>query len=131
MKSAFNGGLQLSVLDGWWAEAYDGANGWALSGEIASDSAAQDAEDAATLHRLLGEEVVPSFYERDDEDVPLAWVERMRHSLRTLGPRFSATRMLAEYADGPYRGMLPTADHGPGDSAPGDHAPHVVAGHLA
>jgi glycogen phosphorylase len=103
MKSAFNGGLQVSVLDGWWAEAYDGSNGWALPGETSHDIVAQDHEDAQTLHRLLDGEVVPSFYERDLDGVPTAWIERVRASLRTLGPRFCAARMLAEYAEGPYR----------------------------
>jgi starch phosphorylase len=103
MKSAFNGGLQLSVLDGWWAEAYDGTNGWAISGEVDSDHAAQDARDAAAFHRLLDEEVVPAFYERDERGIPLRWIELMRNSLRTLGPRFCATRMLAQYVQGPYR----------------------------
>jgi starch phosphorylase len=103
MKSVFNGGLQVSVLDGWWAEAYDGANGWALPGETSDDVRAQDERDTELLHRLLGDEVVPSFYERDPEGVPTAWVERMRASLRSLGPRFCAARMLEEYADGPYR----------------------------
>ncbi|MBV8431404.1 MAG: hypothetical protein JO244_09595, partial [Solirubrobacterales bacterium] len=103
MKSAFNGGLQVSVLDGWWPEAYDGSNGWALPGETETDSHAQDARDAEILHRLLGSEVIPSFYARDDQGVPPAWIERMRASLRTLGPRFCAARMLAEYAEGPYR----------------------------
>ena len=104
MKSAFNGGLQLSVLDGWWAEAYDGTNGWALPGEATDDAAAQDQRDTEILHRLLREEVVPAFYERDARGLPSAWLVRMRASLRTLAPRFCATRMLAEYVDGPYRG---------------------------
>lgn len=103
MKSAINGGLQLSVLDGWWAEAYDGSGGWAIGGDVHTDPAAQDDEDAATFHRLLDEEVVPAFYERDADDLPSAWIVRMRASLRTLGPRFSASRMLAEYLSGPYR----------------------------
>jgi starch phosphorylase len=103
MKSVFNGGLQVSVLDGWWAEAYDGANGWALPGDTTDDAAGQDERDAELLHRLLGDEVVPSFYERDPEGVPPAWIERMRASLRSLGPRFCAARMLGEYAAGPYR----------------------------
>ncbi len=106
MKSAFNGGLQVSVLDGWWAEAYDGSNGWALPGETSDDVGAQDQRDAEILHGLLGSEVVPSFYERDDEGIPQAWIQRMRASLRTLGPRFCAARMLAEYADGPYRQLV-------------------------
>ena len=104
MKSAFNGGLQLSVLDGWWAEAYDGANGWALPGEVMDDASAQDDRDTQLLHQLLDEEIVPAFYERDDRGIPTAWLSRMRASLRSIGPRFCATRMLAEYLEGPYRG---------------------------
>jgi starch phosphorylase len=103
MKSAFNGGLQLSVLDGWWAEAYDGANGWALPGEVMDDASAQDERDGQLLHRILDEEIVPDFYERDDRGLPPAWLARIRASLRSIGPRFCATRMLAEYVQGPYR----------------------------
>jgi glycogen phosphorylase len=103
MKSVFNGGLQVSVLDGWWAEGYDGTNGWALAGETSEDTTAQDERDAEVLHRLLGDEVVPSFYDRDEDGIPVAWIERMRASLRSLGPRFCARRMLEEYAQGPYR----------------------------
>jgi len=102
-KALLNGALNFSVLDGWWAEAYDGSNGWALPGDTTDDVMAQDERDAQVLHRLLGTEVVPSFYERDAEGVPTAWVERMRASLRTLGPRFCAARMLSEYVEGPYR----------------------------
>jgi glycogen phosphorylase len=105
MKSVFNGGLQLSVLDGWWAEAYDGENGWAISGEVDPNHHAQDERDAVALHGLLDEHVLPAFYEgRDDAGIPGRWVEMMRVSLRTLGPRFCATRMLMEYLEGPYRG---------------------------
>jgi glycogen phosphorylase len=110
MKSVFNGGLQLSVLDGWWAEAYaagtdDGAaNGWAIPGEIDHDHHAQDERDAAVLHHLLESEVVPTFYERDDTGLPQRWLQMIRASLRTLGPVFTATRMLAQYVEGPYRG---------------------------
>jgi glycogen phosphorylase len=106
MKSAFNGGLQLSVLDGWWAEGYDGSNGsngWAISGEVDSDHHAQDERDAAALHRLLEDEVLPAFYERDESGLPPRWIEMMRASLRTLGPMFCASRMLAQYVDGRYR----------------------------
>jgi glycogen phosphorylase len=104
MKNVFNGGLQLSVLDGWWAEAYDGANGWAISGEVDSDHHAQDERDAAAFHHLLDEEVLPAFYDRDESGLPDRWIELMRASLRTLGPMFSASRMLAQYVEGPYRG---------------------------
>jgi starch phosphorylase len=92
MKSVLNGGLQLSVLDGWWAEAYDGYNGWALPGEVDADHQAQDSRDAAMLYRLLEEEIVPEFYAGDG-----SWVRRVKASLKTLSPQFSATRMLADY----------------------------------
>jgi starch phosphorylase len=104
MKSAVNGGLQLSVLDGWWAEAYDGSNGWALSGEVSGDAEAQDKADTERLHHLLSDEVVPLFYSGADGGVAAGWAERVRASLRTIGPQFSASRMLAEYVDGPYSG---------------------------
>jgi starch phosphorylase len=105
MKSAINGGLQLSVLDGWWAEAWDGTNGWALPGDVEDDPDAQDARDSAEFHRLLEHEILPAFYDRNGaDDPPRAWLGLMRASLRTLGPRFSATRMLADYVRGPYRG---------------------------
>jgi glycogen phosphorylase len=104
MKSAFNGGLQLSVLDGWWAEAYDGANGWAIPGEVDPDHHAQDERDGATFHRLLEDEVLPAFYDRDQAGLPVRWIELMRASLKSLGPMFCASRMLAQYLDGPYRG---------------------------
>jgi glycogen phosphorylase len=103
MKSVFNGGLQLSVLDGWWAEAYD-ANGWAISGEVDHDHHAQDERDAAAFHHLLDDKVLPAFYDRDESGIPSRWVELMRASLRTLGPMFCASRMLAQYVEGPYRG---------------------------
>jgi starch phosphorylase len=103
MKSVINGGLQLSVLDGWWAEGYDGSNGWGLPGDVDLDHQAQDARDGELLHRALEDQVLPAFYERDEHDLPVRWLALMRASLRTLAPRFSASRMLAEYVDGPYR----------------------------
>jgi len=103
MKSVLNGGLQVSVLDGWWAEAWDGGNGWAIDGETDADELAQDARHAIALYDLLEHEVVPAFYERDADGVPTAWVARMKRSLRTLGPRFCATRMVDEYVRDVYR----------------------------
>ena len=103
MKSVLGGGLQLSVLDGWWAEAYDGHNGWAIDGSEDSDAAAQDWRDANTLFDLLERHVVPMFHERDADGVPQRWAEMMRRSLMTNGPRFSATRMVREYAERIYR----------------------------
>jgi starch phosphorylase len=102
MKSALGGGLQLSVLDGWWAEAYDGSNGWAIDGHVDADHPAQDWRDANTLFDLLEQQVVPMFDERDADGIPQRWVAMIRRSLMTNGPRFSATRMLREYADRIY-----------------------------
>src|SRR5215210_7359537 len=107
MKSAVNGGLQLSVLDGWWAEGYDGANGWALSGEVDHDHGRQDRRDAAELHRLLDAEVTREFYERDADGLPRAWLARVRASLRTNGPAFSASRMMRDYLEQFYGAAAP------------------------
>jgi starch phosphorylase len=103
MKSAMNGGLQLSVLDGWWSEGWDGDNGWAIDGETDDDELAQDARHATALYDLLEREVVPMFYDRDESGVPRAWVQRLKRSLRTIGPRFSATRMVNDYVRDVYR----------------------------
>ncbi|MEO8119949.1 MAG: alpha-glucan family phosphorylase [Rhodoferax sp.] len=103
MKSCLGGGLQLSVLDGWWAEAWDGTNGWAINGDVDADTQAQDQRDARALFDLLEHEVLPMFHERDADGVPQRWVSMMRRSLLTNGPRFSATRMLRDYAAQVYR----------------------------
>jgi starch phosphorylase len=104
MKSAINGGLQLSVLDGWWAEAYADGNGWPLSGAVDTDLQAQDARDGAELQRLLREQVVPLFYDRGADGLPHGWLEMVRASLRTLAPQFSAQRMLTDYRELIYGG---------------------------
>ena len=98
IKSAINAGLQLSVLDGWWPEAYDGSNGWAISGEVDHDHGAQDWRHAAELYRLVTDEVIPAFYDRDAGGLPQAWLQMVRASLRTCGPRFGAGRMIEDYA---------------------------------
>ena len=103
MKSALNGGLNLSVLDGWWAEAYDGTNGWAIEGDSAEDETEQDAHHAAQLYDLLEQTVVPLFHDRGEDGVPHGWVTLMKASLRTNGLRFSATRMVEEYATEIYK----------------------------
>ncbi len=92
MKAALCGGLNLAVLDGWWSEGYDGANGWAIA------SNGDDARDATALYDLLEKQVVPEFHARDEHDVPRAFVARIRASLKSIGPRFCASRMLADYA---------------------------------
>ena len=105
IKSAVNGGLQLSVLDGWWPEAYDArvANGWALSGETDPDHAAQDFRHAAELYRTLEEEVVPTFYSGENGGPPHAWLAMVRASIRSIAPRFTAARMLDDYVERMYR----------------------------
>ncbi|HLK09848.1 MAG TPA: alpha-glucan family phosphorylase [Candidatus Binatia bacterium] len=106
-KVVLNGGLNLSVLDGWWAEAYDGRNGFAFGdGEVHADAAVQDARDAESLYRVLEGEVVPLYYERDAANVPTRWVARVRHAVRTLAPRFTAERMVRDYV---HRCYLPAA----------------------
>jgi starch phosphorylase len=102
MKSAVNGGLQLSVLDGWWAEGYDGENGWGLSGDVDHDHAAQDHRHSEELFRLLREEVLREYHDRDDQGIPRDWVRRVKRSLRTNGPGFAAGRMLRDYQQGFY-----------------------------
>jgi glycogen phosphorylase len=97
-KVLLNGALNLSVLDGWWAEAYDGLNGFAVGdGEVHSDPAMQDARDAESLYRVLEEEVIPLYYRREADNVPHAWVQRIKHAVVTLAPRFNANRMVGDY----------------------------------
>ena len=98
MKAAFNGVLQLSVLDGWWAEAYNGANGWAIPGDESEDFDSADARDAGRLYDLLEHEVIPLFYDRDANGVPHGWCERVKASLLSCAPAFTATRMVDDYA---------------------------------
>jgi starch phosphorylase len=105
MKAALNGGLNLSILDGWWSEAYDGSNGWAIDGEVDGHHDTQDDRDAAALLDLIEKEIAPLFYERDADGVPRGWVKRVKASLRTVGPRFSADRMLRDYVMQVYRAM--------------------------
>jgi starch phosphorylase len=102
MKSAINGGLQLSVLDGWWAEAFDGENGWGLSGDVDPDHAAQDHRHSEELFGLLRGEILHEFGDRDEQGIPRAWVRRVKTSLKTNGPGFTAARMLRDYQEGFY-----------------------------
>jgi starch phosphorylase len=103
MKAALNGGLNLSVLDGWWPEAFDGSNGWALPAQPAQDEQAQDARDAALLYDTLEREVIPAFHDRDAAGIPVGWVRRIKASLRTVGTRFTTARMMGEYVQKVYR----------------------------
>ncbi len=103
MKAALNGSLNLSILDGWWNEFYDGENGWAIpSADSAGDAAERDALEAEALYDLIEHQVAPRFYERDADGVPRRWTAWMRHTLATLSPRLSADRMVREYVERLY-----------------------------
>jgi starch phosphorylase len=114
MKAALNAVPQLSTLDGWWFEAYDGLNGWAI--KPAPDGTDGDESDAEQLYRLLEEEVVPSFYDRDAQGVPVSWVAKMKHALKTAGERYSARRMVQQYVKTYYAPAL--RNEGAGDDPP-------------
>ncbi|HXO19159.1 MAG TPA: alpha-glucan family phosphorylase, partial [Thermoanaerobaculia bacterium] len=97
-KAILNGVLNISILDGWWAEGYDGHNGFAVgAGEIHADAEAQDERDALALFETLEKEVVPLYYERDDEGIPRGWIERVKRAIRTLAWRYNADRMVMDY----------------------------------
>ena len=97
-KVVLNGGLNLSVLDGWWAEAYDGKNGFAIgTGRTHSNMSVHDTRDGEDLMRALREEVIPLYYQRDRDGLPRGWIKRMKRTIRTLGWRFNADRMVMDY----------------------------------
>ncbi|MGI8830918.1 MAG: alpha-glucan family phosphorylase [Candidatus Limnocylindria bacterium] len=103
MKAAINGIPSVSILDGWWDEGFNGSNGWAIGDRSSDgDESAQDAADAAELYRLLEEEIVPRFFDRDERGCPLAWLETMRASIGSALWQFSTSRMLSEYVDRLY-----------------------------
>jgi len=100
MKVVFNGGLNASILDGWWDEAYARDRGWAIgSGEEYTDGNLQDHIESDALYVLLEEDIIPLFYERDTDGLPRGWIARMKSSMRALCPRFNANRMIREYAE--------------------------------
>jgi starch phosphorylase len=107
MKAALNGSLNLSILDGWWAEFHDDGNGWAIpSADAAGDAAERDALEAAAMYDLIEHQIAPRFYDRGADGVPAAWVADIRHTLATLSPALSAERMVREYVERLY---LPAA----------------------
>ena len=102
-KVVLNGGLNCSILDGWWAEAYDGSNGFAIgNGRTHVNSDIQDRRDADDLYRVLKDEVIPLYYDRDRDDLPQAWINRMKRTITTLGWRFNADRMVMDYVRETY-----------------------------
>jgi glycogen phosphorylase len=103
MKLPPNGGLNLSVLDGWWCESYNGNNGWAIGAEIEDGSVEfQSAVDAGSLYQLLENQIVPLYYAKPDGKLPLAWLQLMRESIRSVTPVFNTHRMVTEYAERLY-----------------------------
>ena len=100
-----NGGLNLSILDGWWLEAYDGTNGFAIGSNIDAESGVDvDLTDAESLYRVLEEEVVPLYYEREADGLPHKWIAMMKRAMQTLGPDYNSDRMVDEYARKIYVG---------------------------
>jgi glycogen phosphorylase len=103
MKSALNGGLNLSIRDGWWDEWYDGENGWEIpSADGVSDESRRDELESSALYGLLEQAVAPKFYERNEHGVPPRWIEMVRHTLQTLGPKVLASRMVRDYVEQYY-----------------------------
>lgn len=97
-KVGINGGMNVSIMDGWWREGYDGVNGWSIGGdEQPADAHVQDTQDSQFLFDVLNEKVIPEFYDRDANDIPKKWIKRMRHAMATLVPMYSTHRMVAEY----------------------------------
>ena len=106
-KVVLNGGLNLSVLDGWWAEAYDGLNGFAIGGgRTHSNFDIHDTRDGEDLYRVLRDELIPLYYSRDRDGLPRGWIRRMKRTIRTLGWRFNADRMVMDYT---LKGYIPAA----------------------
>lgn len=103
MKAALNGALNFSVLDGWWREAYNGHNGWAIGEDTDIDSpAVQDTEDAESLYATLENGIIPLYYDRDSKEIPHKWIARMKDSMKTVIPQFSTRRMVKEYVERLY-----------------------------
>jgi glycogen phosphorylase len=120
MKAALNGGLNFSVLDGWWHEAYNGSNGWAIGTDRDySDSNQQDDVDAASLYDVLENEIIPLYYtERSAAGLPTDWIARIKESIRTLTPQFSTRRMVKEYMQELYLPAIQSSKSGKDGSEP-------------
>ena len=131
MKSALNGGLNLSIRDGWWDEFYDGENGWAIpTADGVVDPNRRDDLEAAALYELLGTQVGPLFYDRDDDGVPARWVAMVRHTLASLRPQVQASRMVQEYAEKWYAPAARSSAAVLADSFKGAHDLAAYRGRL-
>lgn len=125
IKAAINGTLNLSVLDGWWAEGCDGENGWGIAPSTFHDDARRDDEDARSIYELLQDEVVPLYYERDGDGLPRRWAARMKRSMETIIPSFGMGRVVADYAQCLY---APAARAAAARAAGGHQGARDVAG---
>ena len=97
-KVSINGGMNCSIMDGWWREGYDGHNGWSIGGdEQPADAHVQDTQDSQFLYEVLSEKIIPEFYDRDTNGLPHKWIKRMRRAIATLVPQYNTHRMVAEY----------------------------------
>jgi len=102
-KVAINGGLNLSILDGWWLEGFDGTNGFAIGNGVNTTAVAEiDKIDAESLYRVLEQEVIPRYYSKDSEGLPFRWIEMMKRAMQTLGPVYNSNRMVEDYARNIY-----------------------------
>jgi starch phosphorylase len=108
MKAGINGALNMSILDGWWLEGYNGRNGWAFGAESCEGN--RDAEDAAALYDILEQKVVPLYYNSSLDGIPHGWVEMMKESIKSIAPRFSARRMVKDYVTRYYPQMVSSAN---------------------
>jgi glycogen phosphorylase len=118
MKAALNGALNCSILDGWWDECFDGENGWAInSADDDPDMGRRDAREATSMFGLLEREIVPLFYDRTPEGVPVGWIDKMKHNWRTLGPFVTAARMVRNYTTELYEPAAASSRHALADHA--------------
>ncbi|MEP7234244.1 MAG: alpha-glucan family phosphorylase [Ignavibacteriota bacterium] len=102
MKAAINGVPNLSVLDGWWCEGYNGRNGWAISASETEDHQIQDAQDSVEIYRLLEEEIMPKYFTRDLDNIPTGWIEVIKESMHSVIPNFTSERMMKQYIEELY-----------------------------
>ena len=104
MKAAVNGVPQLSIMDGWWVEAFNGKNGWALGHEEIDGN--RDQADASEIYRILEEEIIPLYYKISEDGIPAEWVRLMKEAIKSTAAKFSARRMVKEYVEKYYAGAL-------------------------
>jgi starch phosphorylase len=119
MKAALNGALNFSILDGWWREAYNGKNGWAIGDDRPTGAEDRDADDSASLYSILENEIVPLYYNTDENGIPHQWIQMVKESIATVAPRFSTTRMVKQYVEQMYAPLI----DGMGSDSPPAAAP--------